>query len=216
MAEARDQVEDFYFFQSPIYKISKKDFLESVSTVADESVAVDCEQNINSLHPVCMSGNFAEDPRIDEFATYVLGTAWNILESQGYAIDNYDLTYTSMWMQEHHKNSSMNQHVHGEGNQIIAFYFLKVPEDGCHLMIHDPRPGKLQVNLQEIDPANVTLGSRTVVIRPEEGDLIFTNAWLPHSFSKNGSEEATKFVHINIAAYPGKTRACKTPQAEVV
>ena len=33
---------------------------------------------------------------------------------------------------------------------------------------------------------------------PKVGQFMFTNAWLPHSFTKNNSEQPFKFIHFNL------------------
>jgi hypothetical protein len=210
-----DQLEDYYFFQSPIYKIDKKQFLDIVSEVANESLKVVDNEIEYKLYPVNMSGDFSSDARVLDFSQYVLSTAWNILKAQGYAMDLYDVGYTSMWLQDHHKSSNMEQHVHSDSH-IVAFYFIDVPENGCQLIVHDPRPGKVQIDLMQENMSDVSLSSRMVVINPEPGDLIFTNSWLPHSFSRNGSEESTKFVHMNIVAFPVVPNSCETNKPEII
>jgi hypothetical protein len=206
-------LEDYYFFQSPLYKIEKKEFIDIIKEVSEESLkVVDDEVQHNSLYPMHMSGDFSNDERVAEFSQYVLGTAWNILKHQGYAMDHYNTAYNAMWLQEHHKTSNMEQHIHNDGSQIIAFYFTEVPEDGCKLIIHDPRPGKCQIDLVPDNMQDITMASRMVVITPEVGDLYFTNAWLPHSFSRNGSDSPTKFVHMNIVAFPALNQSCKVPE----
>ena len=210
-----DTLEQYHFFSCPIYKIDKKGFLDIVSTVASESLNVVDDEVEHRLYPVNMSNDFSSDERVTDFSQYILATAWNILKDQGYAMDMYNVGYTSMWLQDHHKSSNMDQHVHSDSH-IIAFYFLEVPEDGCQLIIHDPRPGKVQIDLLQENSQDISQSSRIVVIKPEPGDLIFTNAWLPHSFSRNGSENSTKFVHMNIVAFPVINNTCAIEQPVII
>ena len=114
-------------------------------------------------------------------------------------MDNLVTYFTEMWTQEHNYLSSMETHVHGRGAQVSAFYFLDAPPKGCKLVIHDPRPGKVMINLPETDPNAITSGSHQVVFTPEPGALIFTNSWVPHSFTKNFSREPVRFVHMNLS-----------------
>jgi Putative 2OG-Fe(II) oxygenase len=213
----QDILENEYFFSTPIYKISKPDFLDVVKSVSEESVKTrKSETQLNEIYPVYMSGDLSQDERMVDFNQFVLSTAWNILDSQGYAMDYFGVGFSSMWMQEHHKMSGMDQHVHGEGSQIIAFYFTEVPEGGCQLIIHDPRPGKVQIDLPHKNMADITHSSRMVVIRPEVGDLFFTNAYLPHSFSRNASDEPMKFVHMNIFSAPNHQTTCDIDGPEII
>jgi hypothetical protein len=46
------------------------------------------------------------------------------------------------------------------GIQLVGFYFLDLPENSSRLVIHDPRPGKVQIDLPEYDEKNVTFASK--------------------------------------------------------
>jgi hypothetical protein len=74
-----------------------------------------------------------------------------------------------------------------------------VPDKACKLVVHDPRPGKVIVNLPEKDASQITLGSHQIVFTPQPGTLILINAWVPHSFTKNMSNESMRFVHMNLS-----------------
>ena len=45
---------------------------------------------------------------------------------------------------------------------------------------------------------------------------MFTNSWLPHSFTKNESKKPLSFIHFNIAVQPAIQQSCEKPQVEVV
>ena len=88
------------------------DIAEDVMKQTKESL----EQNNIEKHPysLCdMSGNMLFDERIVPFAEYLIGTSYNILDSQGYDLSFYDVGLSSIWMQEHHKYSDMAEHIHG-------------------------------------------------------------------------------------------------------
>jgi uncharacterized protein (TIGR02466 family) len=192
-----------YHFPCPIYQIERPDFLKSVLMTSDELLEkIRKENKINEFYPVYMSDNFYEDVRVKDFAEFVGGTAWNILSEQGYDMQHFKMFFTEMWTQEHHKFSSMEQHVHGGGAQIVGFYFLEVPENAPPAVFYDPRTCKTMIDLPEENPKNPTVASRMINFTPKEGLLIFTNAWLGHSFGKNTSDKPFKFVHFNLVAQP--------------
>ena len=146
-----------------------------------------------------MSENYFADPRLVEFAQFIGGTAWNILNEQGYAMQDKSTTFMEMWTQEHYKHSAMDQHVHGFGSQIVGFYFLEAPENCSRLVIHDPRAGKVQIDLPEQDMNMVMPASRMINFTPKPGMMIFTNSWLAHSFTRHAADLPIKFVHFNLA-----------------
>ena len=205
-----DQLEEINYFATTIYAVEKRDFLSPIRAISDKYL----EESKNCLgkNMTVMTQNFSNDPEALEFAQYVSQTAWNILASQGYAMNDGVTYFTEMWTQEHNFQSSMDQHFHGNGAQISAFYFLEVPDNACKLLVYDPRAAKVIINLPQADADKMTPASPFGVFTPKEGVIIFTPAWLPHSFSRNmNSEKPMKFVHMNIAVAP----APQIPELEV-
>lgn len=212
------QLQVAYHFPCPIYIIERPDFLESVNAVSEEFlVRQHKDQKPDDIYPVLMSGNYFDDPRIAKFAEFVGGTAWNILNEQGYAMQDKVVSFTEMWTQEHHKQSSMDQHTHGYGSQIVGFYFLEAPENSSRVVFHDPRMGKVQIDLPETDPNQATIASKMINFEPKPGMMIFANAWLAHSFTRHAADKPIKFVHFNLAVQMAQNApACPMPAAEVV
>jgi hypothetical protein len=208
-----DQLEEINYFATTIYAVEKRDFLSPIRAISDKYL----EESKNCLgkNMTVMTQNFSTDPEALEFAQYVSQTAWNILASQGYAMNDGVTYFTEMWTQEHNFQSSMDQHFHGNGAQISAFYFLEVPDKACKLIVYDPRAAKVIINLPQADADKMTPASPFGVFTPKEGVIIFTPAWLPHSFSRNmNSEKPMKFVHMNIAVAPAPQAA--DPMVEVI
>jgi uncharacterized protein (TIGR02466 family) len=211
------QLEVAYHFPCPIYIIERPDFLDAVKAVSDEQLEVARkERDLNEIYPVVMTGNYYADARVTDFANFVGATAWNILQEQGYAMEDKVVQFTEMWTQEHHKHSSMEQHVHGFGVQIVGFYFLETPEDSSRVVFHDPRAGKVQNDLPEQNMANATPASRMVNFEAKEGRLIFSNSWLPHSFTRHASDKPVKFVHFNLTVQQAEQLTCIIPTAEII
>jgi uncharacterized protein (TIGR02466 family) len=197
-------------FSTPIYSTFDLDSVDLVKRVAEDPI-------YNDLSDTKMSESFFHDERIFDFAQYVLQTSWNVLKHQGYLMENYNTVYESMWLQNYEKHSYMEHHTHGNGNQIVGFYFLEVPEKSMQLLLHDPRAGKLQIDLDESDTTQVTHGSKFVVLNPQVGQLILTPAWLAHSVTANQSDDPVKFVHINIQAQRvANNQSCSKPEVEVI
>lgn len=204
-------------FPCPIYLIDRPDFLESVNTVSEESLAEQRKaQDLNEIYPVVMSGNYFADPRLNDFASFIGSTAWNILSEQGYAMQDKVVSFIEMWTQEHHKHSAMEQHTHGYGSQIVGFYFLDVPDNSSRVVFHDPRMGKTMIDLPEVDVNQATVASKMINFEPKPGLMIFTNAWLSHSFTRHAAEEPIKFVHFNLTVQMATTSVCPAPAAEVI
>ena len=225
-----DKLEEVSYFATPIYVIDKPEFLEPVNKVSERYLDAsrnhrcggkeeECDKNCVTCDKLTlMSGTYAHEPEVTEFAQYVSQTAWNILSSQGFNIENAVTYFTEMWTQEHHKHSAMEQHVHGFGAQIVGFYFLDVPENSSRVVFHDPRAGKVQCDLPQQDMNQATIASGMINFEPKPGLLIFANAWLAHSFTRHAADKPMKFVHFNLNVHmaPQQVQACPMPAAEVV
>lgn len=187
------------YFPSCVYDIDKEDFLDEVRPVAYEYLEkTKLEYPYHELYPMYQTENFYHDTRLTRFSEYLVNTAWQILSHQGYDMSNKSTKFSSMWLQSHNKYSSMEKHIHSENSQIIGFYFLDTPEDCGRMVLHDPRPGKVQINMWEKDMSVLSLGSTMVNFAPKPGSLYFINSWLPHSFGRNGSDKPFNFIHFNI------------------
>lgn len=183
------------YFTSPIYKFHIPEHIETLRQVAEENINRNGEPN--DLYPVIMSNDLMHDTRIDDFANFVAQEAWKILDEQGYMMDNLTTHFQTMWMQEHYKHSAMEQHIH-RGVQLVGFYFLETPMNCSNALFHDPRPGKVIMDLPQRDISQATNASEMINIEPRPGDLVLSNAWLPHSFTRHGSVKPFRFIHFNI------------------
>tara|TARA_R110000868_G_scaffold5079_1_gene31409 strand:- start:320 stop:1078 length:759 start_codon:yes stop_codon:yes gene_type:complete len=211
------QLQVAYHFPCPIYIIERLDFLEVVKAVSDEALEIQRkEQKLDDIYPVYMTGNYYADPRLAGFSEFIGSTAWNILNEQGFAMQDKAVQFTEMWTQEHHKHSSMDAHVHGFGSQIVGFYFLETPEDCSRVVFHDPRAAKVQIDLPEQDMGRATPASKMINFQPKPGMMIFANSWLAHSFTRHASEWPIKFAHFNLTVIHQPQTYAVPPAAEIV
>jgi uncharacterized protein (TIGR02466 family) len=192
-------------FSSVIYTIKKPEFLAETSIAVDESLAAaKAARPINEIYPVHMTDSLSGNPNAAKLERFIAESGWAILNSQGYMMDQLETFVSEFWAQEHHKHSGMEQHVHPYGVVLSGFYFIQTPDNGCMVEIHDPRPGKVQASLPIRDAEKVTEASNSLFIPPAPGMLVFTNAWLPHSFTRNASDTPVKFIHFNVSVRPAQ------------
>jgi uncharacterized protein (TIGR02466 family) len=209
------QLQVAYHFPCPIYIIERPDFLDAVKAVSEEGLEIQRkERKLDDIYPVYMTGNYFGDPRIAGFSEFVGATAWNILNEQGYAMQDKAVSFMEMWTQEHYKHSAMDAHVHGYGSQITGFYFLETPENSSHVVFHDPRSAKVQIDLPEQDMNMATPASKMINFTPKPGMMIFANSWLSHSFTRHAADLPIKFVHFNLTVIQ-QPQTCPAP-AEVI
>jgi hypothetical protein len=209
-----DVLDVWNYFPSSVVRIQKPEFLKMVNKVSEEKLKiVKAEKKLDDIYPAYMSANYFNDPRVFEFAKYVAETGWRILADQGYKMDDKEMLFFEMWTQEHYKTSNMEQHTHTGGSQLVGFYFLECPENSSKILIHDPRPAKVQINMDQQDQNIATQASTVINFDAKPGDLYFTNSWLPHSFTRHGNSKPMKFVHFNLGY---RYVPAAPPPAEVV
>ena len=210
------QLQVAHHFPCPIYIIERPDFLDVVNIVSEEAlVEARKKQSLNEIYPLYMTGSYFGDPRMAGFSEFVGATAWNILNEQGYVMQDKAVQFTEMWTQEHYKHSAMDAHVHGYGSQIVGFYFLETPENGSNVVFHDPRAAKVQIDLPEQDISMATPASKMINFTPKPGMMIFANSWLMHSFTRHAADKPIKFVHFNLAVIL-QPQTHLMPAAEIV
>jgi len=214
---ADSQIDMFSYFPANVYIVKRPDFLDIARVVCAEAVdAVKANgQVLDEIYPVHMTGQLFDDPRLASFCQFIGETTWEILRSQGYNMTLFNTYFQEMWCQEHFKHSAMEQHVHGYGCQIVGFYFVEVPDNSSHVVLHDPKPGKVQANLPETDFSQPTPASNMINFRPEAGTLMFMNSWLPHSFTRHAAENPLSFIHFNLSVRDAPQGAA-APAAEVI
>lgn len=202
-----------YYFASPVIYFDKPEFIDLVNSVSEESLAA-ANVELDEIYPVRMSVDYSYNSKIEEFREFVGEVSWAVLKEQGYAMHRYRMAFTSMWTQEHHKHSMMEQHNHSDAH-IVGFYFLEVPDNSSKLLFHDPRIAKSMCELEQENINNVTSATSIINFIPRPGLLIFTNSWLSHSFTKHAAETPIKFIHFNIKAVQIEDAAVK-PMVEII
>lgn len=192
-----DELQPWHYFTSPIYSFDKKEYLPTVKKVVGEYFEeVKKTQKPNEIYPLLNTNSIHNDERLEELVSFVVTTSHHILDSQGYDMNQYRVEMYDFWCQEHHKSSGHERHVH---NSIISgFYFVDCPEGSCRLLIHDPRQAKEYMQLIEKNMENATYASNSINFVPEEGQIMFTNSWLPHSFTRNESSKPFRMIHFNL------------------
>jgi uncharacterized protein (TIGR02466 family) len=203
----QDSMDTWIYFSSPVYNVKKPEFLKAATDTAKEYLNAKRKiQKLNEIYPMYDSDSFHNDTRVSNLVDYVLNTSWNILDSQGYDVSMYRTVMHDFWAQEHHKHSGHDRHIHG--SIISGFYFLECPTNSCKFMIHEPRPSNEYIMIPEKNPNDVTYATKLINFVPEPGTIIFTNSWLPHSFTRNESNKPFRFIHFNIGVeYIGQQTA---------
>ena len=115
----QESLSEWYYFSTPIYNVVVPDFLPTLKKVSDEKIKEFKSNNkIDEIYPMIQTDTFHEDERVSQFVESISQTGWDILNSQGYDMDNLSVFVGDMWVQCHYKYSSMDYHSHGYGSQL--------------------------------------------------------------------------------------------------
>jgi uncharacterized protein (TIGR02466 family) len=205
------QIQSFWYFPSNICAVQAEDFLAITNEVSEEYLK-QAKVDLNELYPVRQTKNYAYDDRLEDFNKFIVDAAYYMLKGQGYNIDTIEPKVSDMWTQEHHKHSAMEQHIHS-WTTLVGFYFLNAPEMSSRALFHDPRPAKVMTGLAEYNNSEATPASDLINFEAQNGLLLLSNGWLPHSFTRHAADEPLKFAHINIVV--NQRQSCSS-NAEVV
>ena len=206
-----------HHFASPVFRYNKPEFLNSVRPVFQEYInRIKHEKYPSDPYPGIMTEILSKDERIEDFLKYVSDISWDVLNKQGYNMDMFYTDASEMWGQFHPRTSSMEKHSHGLGTYLSGFYFLETPEDSSTMFIHDPRSVKIHSDLPIRDGNELTFAHPSVYYNPSPGDLIFTNSWLEHSFSRNASHQPYTFIHMNVKVVSRQNYVCNVQEPVII
>lgn len=200
MHQTKDILQPSGYFPSVVYTVEKPAFLVDVIAVAERLLEKSrATAPLSDVYPMYMTESLLPEARAQQLAQFIAESAWAVLDNQGYNMDGLETYVNEIWVQEHHKGSGMEQHVHSHGTLLSGFYFLQCPENSSMIELHDPRPGKVQSSLPLKDAQQVRDGHNSIFIPPKDGLFVLTNSWLPHSFTRNTSTTPFRFVHFNVS-----------------
>ena len=148
-----------------------------------------------------------EDDRFHNFELLVRNTAYNILTDQGFDLSNHTLDYTEMWIQKFAYDGGGHQdtHVHWD-NHISGFYFVECSDRTSKPIFHDPRPGRVMLNLPIKNHSKLCPAMERQIVNVKPGTLLLFNSWLPHQFSVDHGIDPFRFIHFNLQAKANSER----------
>jgi uncharacterized protein (TIGR02466 family) len=204
---------DTFVYQAEIPKyLDNKDFMSACNEHTDKAI-LDAKQSIEDRHkqlnaPIKDHGmsyhsgpELYKDERLKEFELLIRNTGKNILEDQGFELTNYALSYTEMWIQKFAFEGGGHQdtHVHWD-NHISGFYFVECSDRTSKPIFHDPRSGRMMLNLPIKDHSKLCPAMERQIFSVKPGTLLLFNSWLPHQFSVDNGVDPFRFIHFNLQA----------------
>ena len=195
-----DNTQKENYFSCPIWIEQKPEFL-NLAIAGSERHIKEARKNNKDFGLAHHSKNLTNDPDFNEFSKYIIQKSFLFLYDHGYCLKDYSLIVTVIWVQEFSKEGggNHNSHIHSN-NHVSGFYFLKCSDKTSYPIFHDPRPGKLMLQLPEKNIHQITEASEKICIVPKPGTFIFFNSYLNHEFAVDYGIEPFRFIHFNIQA----------------
>lgn len=197
------------FFSSCVYVEEDISWLESLNKFSDPYINEAIENNKKlfidnkDFGLVHHSNALMNDINFLKFIKFIAKKSYSILDEQGYDLKDYSLTIRELWVQEFSKEGGgyHSLHTHWNGH-MSGFYFLKCSDKTSFPIFHDPRPGKMMVQLPEKNRFLITDASEKIPFKPKPGTFVFFNSYLGHEFMVDHGVEPFRFIHFNIQAVP--------------
>lgn len=156
---------------------------------------------VDPVYPIIQTENMVWDETLVDFNNFVLASANEMLDKQGYDTTKVRLSINDLWCQKHFKMSGHERHTHNNGCVMSAFYIIEAPTNSCSVLFYDPRAGKeYGFVLPEKNERELTEASNIINYGPSDGELILVNSYIPHGFTRNYSDKPFVMLHINIYA----------------
>jgi uncharacterized protein (TIGR02466 family) len=199
----------YSFFSSCVYAEENNSWLESLNKLSDPYINEAIENNkkyfINNkdFGFAHHSSDLMNDINFLEFIQFVFKKSYSFLDEQGYDLKDYSLAVRELWVQEFSKEGGGHHSIHAHSNgHMSGFYFLKCSNKTSFPIFHDPRPGKMMIQLPEKDKNKITEASEKITFIPKPGTFVFFNSYLGHEFVVDHGIEPFRFIHFNIQAVP--------------
>jgi uncharacterized protein (TIGR02466 family) len=197
------------FFSSGVYIEEDISWLESLNKFSDPYINEAIKNNkkyfINNkdFGLAHHSTTLINDINFLKFIEFISKKSYLFLDEQGYDLKEYSLIVRELWVQEFSKEGGGHHSIHTHWNgHVSGFYFLKCSDKTSFPIFHDPRPGKIMIQLPEKDITKITEASEKINFIPKPGSFVFFNSYLGHEFVVDHGIEPFRFMHFNIQAVP--------------
>ena len=215
-ANKPDTLTTEHYFSSPIYFTDKPEWVKGFNTASDAYIKKARLNNLEQIkkrnkklgnkgeHPwVHHSTSLINDPQFKVLQDYIGATAWNLLDGQGFDLNNHTVFITELWVQEFSKDGGGHHSLHSHWNgHISGFYFLKASKKTSSPLFEDPRAGNVMNLLPQKDTTKITHASYQVNYEVKPGKMIFFPSYMPHMYAVDLGYEPFRFIHWNCQAIP--------------
>ena len=198
------------FFWTPIWTEQKTEFVNSLNKVTNKYIKK-AKNTPEAKEWIKKHGDFGRsyhstpltiDNDFLDFKSYVGQKSYEFLDQMGYDMQQYQLMFSEMWVQEFSKKGGGHHSAHVHWNQHVSgFYFLKCSDKTSVPIFHEPKTGARSTKLKMKEGSkDISAGLDLIHYKPKPGTLIIFPGYLEHEFSVDHGKEPFKFIHWNIQA----------------
>ena len=216
MKDKKEQLFREDYFTCPIYWMDKPEWVKILNKASDPYIKAAAKSNKKFINErtkkygdkgdhgmVHHSTGLIGDPKFKDLQEWIIATAYNLLDEQGFDLSGHQLFLTELWVQEfsHLGGGHHTLHTHWNGH-MSGFYFLKASEKTSRPIFEDPRPGNLMNLLPQKDTSKITYASSQINYEVKPGRMIFFPSYMPHQYLVDMGYEPFRFIHWNCQAIP--------------
>jgi len=196
------QIKELKQFVTPIWYSNQSEFL-FLDSYCDKYIESSIEKHGSKFGISNHSTSLTSDINFKPLTDLIGKMSHDFLDSQGFNMEKYICMFTELWVQEFPKEGAGHHESHCHYNQHVSgFYFLKCSNNTSNPVFYDPRPGAVMSKLEEKDKSKLTLGVSSIDYKPQPGDLVLFNSYMPHSFVVDSGKSPFRFIHFNLQAFP--------------
>jgi len=202
------------YFETPIYRIRKPEWVKKYNSLSNkyikEAIKLNKERilknkklnkSLTDEGLVHHSTSLINDNTFSELKDFIGYASVQILEDQGYNLQDHTLFFHEMWVQEFAKKGYGNHSAHEHPNtHVSGFYFLKCSEKTSKPIFYDPRYGHKMLKLPLINDVDVFSGVEKLAYNIKPGDLFLFPSYLSHEFSLDYGIDPFRFIHFTLQA----------------
>jgi len=194
-------IQGFTYFPTIIYRDEKPEFVDKMMKVSQKYlVQKNQQQNLCQI-------SLENELETRELSDYLIVSSYDILASQGYLMEKYELFLFGLWIQEIKNHSGTNVHLH-KNSQLSGWFFLDTPKNGSYPIFYDTRMNKQMIELDFVQTEEITNATSSIHFNNlNPGTVLFANSWMTHQLTANFSDTSTKTIHFIISH---KDKLCNT------
>lgn len=194
-------MQGFAYFPAIVYRDERPDLAEKILPICIRHL----DQIRNPEFSICQTNHLGNELELQEVSNYILLTAVNLLQGQGYAVEKYDFYLSGLWAQEVNRGGGTNVHVH-KNSQMCGWFFLETPQDGSYPIYHDTRMNKSMIELDFVQGDEISNATNIIHFNNMmPGTVMFANSWMKHQLTSNNGTTPTRCIHFIVSH---KERSC--------